>query len=73
MDPSVASPRINQYERGKHLPDTLILERLGAVLNRPLPFFYAADEDLAFLITTFHQMRSTQRRGLLTLARRSDV
>ena len=70
MDPSVASPRINQYERAKHLPDPQTLERLGAVLGRPLPFFYAADEDLAFLITAFHHARAVQRRQWLADVRR---
>jgi transcriptional regulator with XRE-family HTH domain len=70
MDPSVASPRINQYERAKHLPDPQTLERLGTVLDRPLPFFYATDEDLAFLITVFHQAKATQRRAWLAEARR---
>lgn len=68
MDPSVASPRINQYERAKHLPDPLTLERLGVVLDRPLPFFYTADEDLALLITAFHHARpATRRQWLATL------
>ena len=71
MDPSVASPRINQYERGKHLPDPLMLERLGAVLNRPLPFFYATDEDLAFLIAAFHHARPPQRRRWLAEVRKT--
>ncbi len=70
MDPSVASPRINQYERGKHLPDPLTLERLGVVLDRPLPFFYAADEDLAFLISAFHRARVAQRRQWMVDVRR---
>ena len=73
MDPSVASPRINQYERAKHLPDPLTLERLGVVLNQPLPFFYAADEDLAFLITAFHRARATQRREWMSHIRQSRL
>ena len=70
MDPSVASPRINQYERAKHLPDPHTLKRLGVVLDRPLPFFYAADEELACLILAFHRARAPQRRRLLAEARK---
>ncbi len=66
MDPSVASPRINQYERSKHLPDPLILERLGAVLDRPLPYFYALDEDMASIITLFHRAKAAKRKQCLT-------
>lgn len=69
----MASPRVNQYERGKHLPDPLILERLGAVLNRPLPYFYAADEDMAAVITLLHRAKATQRkRWLADLLRKAD-
>lgn len=71
MDPSVASPRINQYERAKHLPDPQTLERLGAVLGRPLPYFYAADDELAALIFAFHEADSALRRQCLGLLRRS--
>jgi transcriptional regulator with XRE-family HTH domain len=65
LDPSVASPRINQYERGKHTPDTSTLGKLGEVLDVPVAYFYADDEDLALLITTFHRLSPTQRRRFL--------
>jgi transcriptional regulator with XRE-family HTH domain len=71
MDPSVASPRINQYERAKHLPDPLTLERLGRVLDCPLPFFYAIEDDLAQQILAFHRATDRQRRQLSVLARKS--
>lgn len=67
MDPSVASPRMNQYERGKHLPDPATLERLGKVLNRPLPYFYAADDVLAAVIVAVDAATPAQRRRLLAL------
>jgi transcriptional regulator with XRE-family HTH domain len=62
LDPSVASPRINQYEQAKHLPDPLTLERLGTVLNCPLPYFYAVDDDLAILVLAFHRSSAVQRK-----------
>lgn len=72
MDPSVASPRVNQYERGKHTPDTGTLLRLGQVLDVPVPYFFADDDDLAVLIIAFHRMSSAPRRRLLALASRSE-
>jgi len=45
MDPSVASPRMNQYERGKHTPDPLTAGRIAKALSVPAPYLYA-DEDL---------------------------
>jgi len=68
MDPSVASPRINQYERGKHLPDPLTLEQLGRVLNCPLPYFYATDDKLAKLILAGHAASDAQLDQLMRLA-----
>ena len=66
LDPSVASPRINQYERGKHTPDTSTLAKLGEVLDVPVAYFFANDDDLALLITTFHRLSSTRRRQLMS-------
>lgn len=74
LDPSGASPRINQYERGKHTPDTSTLGKLGEVLNLPIAYFFADDEDLAALITTFHRLSQAQRRRLLaSFARASKL
>jgi transcriptional regulator with XRE-family HTH domain len=70
LDPSVASPRINQYEQAKHLPDPLTLERLGAVLGCPLPYFYAVDDDLAVLVIAYHKSTAAQRRRWALEARR---
>ena len=49
-----ASPRINQYERGKHTPDFLTLTHLATVLRVPVPYFYTEDEELAELLTLLH-------------------
>ena len=66
LDPSVASPRINQYERGKHTPDTNTLAKLGQVLDVPVAYFFASDDDLATLITAFHRLSVTRRRRLMS-------
>jgi len=68
MDPSVASPRINQYERGKHAPDTNTLSKLGQVLGMPVAYFFAGDDDLAMLIANFYRLTSTARKRLVTLS-----
>lgn len=47
IDEFVASARINQYERGKHVPDFATMERLAEVLGVPMPYFYARDDLLA--------------------------
>jgi len=65
IDPSVASPRINQYERGKHMPDYLTVARMGEALNVPPPFFHAADDDLAEAIRLLGRMSPRERRAAL--------
>jgi transcriptional regulator with XRE-family HTH domain len=64
IDEFSASPRINQYERGKHAPDFSVVERLAAVLKVPVPFFYARDDDLAQMILRFGSLSAAARRRL---------
>ena len=67
IDPSSASPRINQYESGKHLPDFKIATRLAECLDIPVTYLYAADEQLAELVLTFHSLSKQKRHKLLKL------
>jgi len=50
IDEFSASPRINQYEKGKHAPDYSTLRKLAAVLKAPTAYFYAEDASLAEII-----------------------
>ena len=64
IDPSAASPRINQYERGKHAPNFSVAAKLAEVLGAPTAFLYAEDDALAKLILNFKQsLVSGQRKG----------
>ena len=56
IDEMSASARMNQYERGKHAPDWLTVERLAAVLGTPVPYFYAADDGMAALLLAYHSL-----------------
>jgi transcriptional regulator with XRE-family HTH domain len=67
LDPSVASPRINQYERNRHVPNVAVLAKLAAVLDQPLPYFYAVEDDTAALLTAFHRASSSQRARVFAL------
>lgn len=69
LEPSVASPRINQYERSTHMPGAGTLANLGLVLDVPLPYFYAEDDALAMCILAFHRGSAPQRRQLTLLAK----
>ena len=61
IDEFSASARINQYERGKHIPDYSTLERIAKVLGVPVPYFYAADDELAKWILSFSKLTKAQR------------
>lgn len=65
MDDFSASPRINQYEKGKHVPDLATAQRLASVLGVPAAFFYAKDELLGQLILKIGEMGQQERRKLL--------
>ncbi|WP_058535678.1 helix-turn-helix domain-containing protein [Legionella saoudiensis] len=53
MDEFSASPRINQYETGKHTPDFSTLKRISKVLAVPTAYFYAEEDELAKKIKLF--------------------
>jgi transcriptional regulator with XRE-family HTH domain len=64
IDPSAASPRINQYERGKHAPNFAVAARLADVLGVPAAYLYAEDDALAKLILGFRDGLSTSHRKI---------
>jgi transcriptional regulator with XRE-family HTH domain len=64
LDPSVAGPRINQYETGKHVPDIQTARRLADVLAVPTPYLYAEDDTLAAWILAYTQASPTMRKKI---------
>lgn len=67
LDPHVASPRINQYERGKHEPMLEIAERLAQALGIPAAFLYTDDDLLARLLLRWGSLSKQQKRELVKL------
>ena len=65
MDEFVASPRVNQYERGKHVPDFSTAERLARVLGVPVAYFYAREDRLAEWILAFRELTTRDRMSIL--------
>lgn len=65
MDPAVASPRINQYERGKHEPQLKTAKRLADVLGIPPAFLYTEDDLLAQLLLQWNDLTLRQKKDLL--------
>lgn len=65
LDPAVASPRINQYERGKHEPPVKTAKQLAEVLGVPAAFLYTEDELLAQLLLQWNELSIRQKKDLL--------
>ncbi|OPH35629.1 helix-turn-helix domain-containing protein [Moraxella lacunata] len=65
IDPSSASARMNQYERGKHTPDFLTLSKIAETLGVPTAYFYAENDDLAELICLFDRADFDMQQQIL--------
>jgi transcriptional regulator with XRE-family HTH domain len=65
IDEMSSSARMNQYERGKHQPDWLTAERLAAVLEVPVAFFYATSDDEAALLLKFYGLSDDARQAAI--------
>ena len=60
IDEFSASARLNQYERGKHVPDILTIKNLANVLGVPVAYFYTEDDDLASMLITLSRVPKTK-------------
>lgn len=69
IDQFVASPRMNQYETGKHIPDFDVVQRIAKVLKVPPSFFYTLDDELAIFLKLYGNLSKKERQDLLQLAR----
>lgn len=56
IDEFSASARINQYERGKHVPAFEVVKQLAKVLGVPAEYLYTEDERTARLLLAFHRL-----------------
>jgi transcriptional regulator with XRE-family HTH domain len=65
LDPLVASPRINQYERGKHEPQLKTAKKLADVLGIPPAFLFTDDELLAKVLLRWTELSARQKKALL--------
>ncbi|GGX46239.1 hypothetical protein GCM10007392_11630 [Saccharospirillum salsuginis] len=67
FDPSSASPRMNQYEKGKHHPDATTVAKLCEVLGVPVAYLYCDDDDLARVIANFSKVGEKDRKRILAI------
>ena len=71
IDEFSSSPRMNSYEKQKHSPDYLTLERIGKVLGVPAAYFFSADDDLAELIELYSALPDAGKRKILNALKAS--
>jgi len=67
IDPMSASARMNQYEKGKHEPNIVVVRQIAAALNLPEAYFYADDDETAALLQLFHKLPKKKRRRALEM------
>ncbi|WP_312057897.1 helix-turn-helix domain-containing protein [Acinetobacter courvalinii] len=65
IDESSASARMNQYERGKHVPDFLVASKIAEVLELPTAYFYVEDEVLAEILRRSYSLDVEKQNRLL--------
>jgi transcriptional regulator with XRE-family HTH domain len=65
IDEFSAGVRVNQYEKGAHMPNLLTLTHLARAMKVPVPYFYCEDTELAQLIGDFSTLDKVQRKRLL--------
>ncbi|MEZ8886367.1 helix-turn-helix domain-containing protein [Vibrio sp. 10N.247.311.14] len=70
MDESSASPRMNQYEKGKHTPDVQTLKLLANELGVPLSYFFCEDEISAELAVNLNRLSEKDKQKVLDMTAR---
>lgn len=65
IDEASASARMNQYERGKHVPDIGTAQRIADALNVPLAYLYSVGDDEAELLLKFHALSVCGREKVI--------
>lgn len=68
IDPTSASARMNQYERGKHAPDYRLMCKVAEILQMPVSWFYTEDDELARLQEIYARLPAEAQRDLLAHA-----
>lgn len=65
MDEGSASPRMNQYEKGRHTPDVQTLKLIANELGVPLNYFFCEDDESAELACLISELSSEDRKKLI--------
>lgn len=72
IDEYSASARMNQYEKGVHIPNFELLERCATILDVPVEYFYTRSDQNAKLLLKFHRMTVKQKADFLECIKNID-
>ena len=64
MKDDAASPRINQYETGTHVPRSETVEAIARELKIPVAYLFADGERLARMILAFSQLPAAEQERI---------
>ena len=65
IDETSASSRMNQYEMGKHIPNFIMLKRIGKILGYPVEFFYSDNDVTAKIICLIGRLSDEDKMPVL--------
>lgn len=67
IDENSASARMNQYEKGKHVPDFLTINKIAESLKLPTAYFFVEVENELFaqLLLEIYQLTKDEQEQLL--------
>lgn len=65
IEPGSASGRMNHYEKGRHMPDFEMIEKLAKELDKPVAYFFCEKDSLAELLCLMERLTEDQRLELI--------
>ena len=65
IDEFVASARMNQYEKGIHVPTYQTVSALANYLQFPVSYFYESNDDIAKLLESMQSLNKKQLKAFL--------
>lgn len=71
IDEDNASAKMNQYERGVHVPKFPRLKDLAKALQVPTAYFYAESNELADLLYTYEKLSNKKKQAVAKVIRSS--
>ncbi|OEY68816.1 helix-turn-helix domain-containing protein [Rheinheimera salexigens] len=73
LDISVASSRMNHYEKGRHLPDYTMLQKMADELGVPVAYFYCDSDEMADLLMSFHNLTPEQKKQVIDFVNKQKI